>query len=166
MRGIRLTALGLLAAAGCLNFDEQGQESFFRRPEPVGPLPALAPASTEAAARVDSVGRRVVAANPQIGARPLFHTIGAPQPDIFHRGNTDVLVTEGLVRQCATDGQLAAVLCAELGKMVSEREAATPTAVRRPDRLTPIDTRIGIDTGWGTAPDQTRLRELADFDKD
>jgi predicted Zn-dependent protease len=164
MRRVRFAALGLFAAAGC--FEPPGAESYFRRPEPPGPPPNLAPASTEAAARVDTIGRGVLAANPQIGARPLFHTIGAPQPEVFHRSSGDVYVTEGLVRQCASDGQLAAVLCTELGKVVSEREARTPPAVRKPERLPPIDTRIGNDTGWGTAPDQTRLRELADVDRE
>jgi hypothetical protein len=85
---------------------------------------------------------------------------------VFHRGTSDIFVTEGLVRQCATDGQLAAVLCTELGKLVSEREALTPAAVRRPDRTPPMDSGVGRDAGWGTAPDQTRLRELADYDRD
>jgi hypothetical protein len=164
-RGLGWVAgLGGLAVAGCFTFDEPAKESLFRAPPP-GPPPNLTPASTEAAARVDQLGRRILAANPQAAARPLFRTIGAPQPEVFHRGTTDVFITEGLVRQCATDGQLAAILCAELGKLVSEREAQTPAAVRRPEHLPPIDTGIGRDTGWGTAPDQTRLRELADYDK-
>jgi hypothetical protein len=164
MRRARFAALGFFAAAGCLGLDEPGSDSFFRRPEPTGPLPALSPASTEAAARVDSIGRRILASNPQVGARPMFRTIGAPQPEVFHRGTSDVYITEGLVRQCASDGQLAAVLCTQLGKMVAEREALTPGSVRKPERLPPIDTRVGTDSGWGTPPDQTRLRELADVE--
>ncbi|HEY1378043.1 MAG TPA: hypothetical protein VGF55_14680 [Gemmataceae bacterium] len=158
-----------LAAAGCFGPDGPGTDTAFRRPELATPPVATAPASTEAAARVDAVGRAITAANPQAGVTTrslLFHTIGAPQPEIFHRGTSDIFVTEGLVRQCATDGQLAAVLCTELGKLVSEREALTPAAVRAPDRPPPIDTGIGRDTGWGVAPDQTRLRELADYDRD
>ncbi len=118
---------------------------------------------------MDAVGRAILAANPQSGVttRSLrFNTIGAPQPELFHRGTSDIFITEGLVRQCATDGQLAAVLCTELGKVVSEREALTPAEVRRPDRQPPIDTGLGRDAGWGVAPDQTRLRELADYDRD
>src|SRR4051794_30795784 len=169
MRTVCWAALGGLAAAGCLGPDGPGSESFFRRAQPPGPPPAVTPASTEAAARVDALGRRIVAANPQTGTVSralLFHTIGAPQPEVFHRGTSDIYVTEGLVRQCASDGQLAAVLCTELGRLVSEREALAPTSVRQPERLPPIDTRIGQDAGWGTAPDQTRLRELADYDRE
>jgi hypothetical protein len=94
----------------------------------------------------------------------MFRTIGAPQPEVFHRGTSDVYLTEGLVLQCQTDGQLAAVLCAELAKMVAEREAAAPTGVRQPDKLPPIDVPVSAD-GFAGAPDQTRLRELADYEK-
>ena len=167
MRRFRWIAPVFLAAAGCVGFDDPAATAI-HRPALAAPPPAMAPASTEAAARVDSIGRCIVAANPQTGADTrslLFHTIGAPQPEVFHRGTGDIFITEGLVRQCGTDGQLAAVLCTELGKLVSEREAPTPAAVRRPERPPPIDTGIGRDAGWGVAPDQTRLRELADYDR-
>src|SRR5436853_370952 len=88
-----LAGLGGLALAGCLG-DEPAAESYFRRPEPPPAPPQLAPASTEAAGRVDAIGRRILAANPQAGARPMFRTIGAPQPELFHRGTSDVYVTE------------------------------------------------------------------------
>lgn len=168
MRRIRWMAPGCVAVAGCFGFDEPGTTNAFRRPDMNYPAPPTTPASTEAAARVDTVGRGLIAANPQTGLDTrslMFHTIGAPQAEVFHRGN-DIFITEGLVRQCTTDGQLAAVLATELGKMVSEREAATPAAVRRPERPPPIDTGIGRDAGWGVAPDQTRMRELADYDRD
>jgi hypothetical protein len=166
MRRMPIAAWGLcgLAAAGCFSLDDQRQESFFRRPEPQTAPLNVAPATTEAAARVDTIGRGILAANPQIGAKPLFRTIGAPRPEVFHRGTDDVYVTEGLVRLCETDGQLAAVLCAEVAKMVAEREAAAPAAVRRPERLPPIDVPVGAD-GLAGAPDQTRLRELADYER-
>ena len=169
MRRICWAAVGYLAAAGCPHFDGPGSGGIPARPTPPAPAPAVAPASSETAARVDAIGRGILAANPINGldTRTVrFITIGAPQAEVFHRGATDVFITEGLVRQCASDGQLAAVLCLELGKLVSEREALTPAAVRQPERTPPIDTRIGKDTGWGVAPDQTRLRELADFDRD
>src|SRR4051812_17171997 len=104
-----LSAMLLILAAGCIENDEP-VSSFFRPAAPAN-LPPLDPASTEAAARVDAIGRRILAANPEVGARPLFRTVGSPQPEVFHRGTTDVFVTEGLVKQCPTDGQLAAILC-------------------------------------------------------
>src|SRR4051794_4882356 len=169
MRRARFAALTTLAVAGCFGADGPGSPAAFRRPEPAGPPVNTTPAATEVAARVDALGRCIAAANPQAGVDRrslMFHTIGSPQVEVFHRGTSDIFVTEGLVRQCTTDGQLAAVLCSELGKLVSEREALTPAAVRRPDRTPPMDSGVGRDAGWGTAPDQTRLRELADYDCD
>ncbi len=161
MRTPYLAAVAL-CAAGCLSNDDRlGGEAVRTLPPP-----NVAPASTEAAARVDAVGRVVLAKNPSIGAKPLFRTIGAPQPEVFHRGTADVYITEGLVKQCTTDGMLAAALCQELGKMVAEREAVAPTAARRPERQPPPDVRVGTDSLLGTAPDGTRLRELADYDRE
>jgi hypothetical protein len=128
---------------------------------------AFSPASLEAATRVDTLGRKLIDANPQAGLRPMFRTIGAPQPEIFHNGTFEVDITEGLVKQCKTDGELAAVLCHELGKMVSEREALAGPKARTPEREPPEDVRVGSDYGGTFGPaDQTHLAELAKFDKE
>jgi hypothetical protein len=168
MRRIRWAAVGCLAVAGCTHFDDASRGYIPPRPDMPTPPPAVAPASTEVAARVDAVGRRILAANPINGldTRTVrFVTVGAPQAEVFHRGTADIFITEGLVKQCTTDGQLAAILSLELGKLVSDREAVTPSAIRQPERTPPIDTGLNRDIGWGVAPDQTRLRELADFDR-
>jgi len=155
--------LAAMAFVGCIETDEPAL-SYFRRPEPLAAMPNITPASTETAARVDAVGRQLLAANPQIGSKPLFHTVGAPHPEVFHRGTTDVFVTEGLVKQCAGDGQLAAVLCLELGKMIREREAAVPNAVRTRDALPPMDDRLGLDDRMGGATDHANWKEEVDYD--
>ena len=131
-------------------------------------MPTVNPASTDTAARVDTMGRRILAANPGIGGKPMFTTIGAPQSEVFHRGMTDVFVTEGLVREC-TDEQLAAVLCLELAKMVREREAATPAQVARAIHCRPSMCVLAVTidsearqiaptcTSWSSS---TRIRKL------
>src|SRR5713101_6941225 len=92
---------------------------------PTGPVTRASnrPAPAESAARVDLLGRNILAANPQIGMKPQFMVIGSPQPEIFHKKTGELFITEGLVKQCKTEGELAALLSHELGKMVSEREA-------------------------------------------
>jgi hypothetical protein len=128
---------------------------------------SYAPASTAAAARVETLGRKIVMANPQAGLRPYFRTIGAPQPELFHVGTTEIDITEGLVSQCKTEGELAAVLCKEMGKMVSEREAVAGPQARSPEREPPPELRVGTDyAGTAGAPDQTRLAELGKFEKE
>lgn len=168
----RCLPLLVLFAAGCL-WDEPRQTTLVPG-NPLGNAPfvqrpvqtSFAPASLEAATRVDALGRKILAANPQIGDKPLFCTIGAPHPEVFHKGTTEVVLTEGLVQQCQTEGQLAAVLCQELGKMVSEREALAGPRARSPERQPPPEVRIGTDSmGLAGAPDQTRLAELARYDR-
>jgi hypothetical protein len=155
--------------AGCFGQKETTQlvpESPFGKAQPAPGIQRAAhsPASVETAARVDRLGRQILAANPQIGIKPLFVTIGAPQIELFHRNTSELTVTEGLVRQCATEGQLAAILCVELGKMVAEREALAAPQARRPDRQPPPDLRIGGEDNMFGPPDLTHQAELAKYD--
>jgi hypothetical protein len=160
----------LLLIVGCLNHSETAlvtDNPFgYSQPGPIRTKAAYSPASLEAAARVDALGRKILAANTQIGARPIFRTIGAPQPEVFHVSTSEIDITEGLVKQCQTDTQLAAILCNELGKLVAEREALAGPQARSPEREPPQEVRIGTDNAGSFGPaDQTHLAELAKFDK-
>lgn len=124
-------------------------------------------ATLEVAARVDSMGRRILATNPQIGMQPQFLAIGAAGLEIFHPDLSKVVITEGLVKQCTSDGQLAALLCVELGKMVSEREALAGPKTHAPEREPPMEVRVGSDNAFSAgAADQTYLAERWKFDRD
>src|SRR5262249_44916335 len=57
-------------------------------------------ASTEAGARVDSLGRQLLQCNKQIGLQPLFRTYGDPRLGVWHVGTSEVCITEGLANQC------------------------------------------------------------------
>lgn len=167
----RIVAVGLLAAAGCLT--EQSSTPLVPG-NPFGNAPIIqppkqiscSPASEEAAKRVGFVGQKLLLANPQLGVRPLFRTIGSPDAEVFHIGTSQVCITEGLVKQCTTEGQLAAVLSVELGKMVAEREALAGPQARAPERDPPITLRVGNDSGgpYG-APDLTHLAELGKYEQ-
>src|SRR3546814_14152828 len=66
--------------------------------------PKPSPATEEASLRVVQVGQKLLAANPQIGLKPLFSTIGPstagpPAEEIFHAGKNQVVITETLVRK-------------------------------------------------------------------
>jgi hypothetical protein len=160
----------ILAGAGCL--DEQN--SFLVPPGFFGnlfgdqaPQVSSVPASKEAATRVALVGQKVLAANPQLTVRPIFAAVGDPQPGIVHRGTDEITITEGLVRQCATEAQLAAVLCQEMGKMAAEREAQVGVQLRAPNREPPPLMPVGHDGTGSTGPaDRTYLAELALYDKE
>lgn len=161
----------VLAAMGCLCQDSQTAlapaNPFAQAPAASATQVAYAPASEGIAARVDTVGRQVIEANKQIGVRPVFRTIGAPQPEIFHQGIVEIDITEGLAKQCVTDAQLAAVLCHELGKMVAERELLAGPQARKPEARPPMEVRVGNDNAGLFGPaDQTHLAELARYDRD
>jgi Peptidase family M48 len=129
--------------------------------------PAISDASLESAARVDMLGRQILAANQQLGVKPLFVTIAGPEPELFHIGTSEIYITEALVKRCATESQLAAVLCHELGKMIAARELRAGPELRTPDRQPPQEMRVGNDHagGLGTA-DQIHRAELAKFEKE
>src|SRR5581483_9541454 len=64
------------------------------------------------------------------------------------------------------EGQLTAVLCTELGKMVTERELLAGTQSRNPDVLPPMNVPVGNDNaGLISSPDQTHLAELGMYER-
>jgi hypothetical protein len=137
-------------------------------PPPMEPPPthrSYAPASGETNLTVDVIGQKILDANRQAGLRPVFITIGTSVPEVFHRGTTELYITEGMVKQCPADGQLAAVLCNELGKMVAEREALAGPQIRNPERRLPINVPWG-NSGQIDAADQVRLAEEEKFDRE
>jgi hypothetical protein len=134
------------------------------RPGPEAPATArqtsYAPADKAIAFRLDMLGRKILAANPHAGLQPVFIPIGEPQLEVFHKGLDQIYVSEGLIKKSASEAQLAAVLCRELGRMVSEREALASVATRDPDRGPPPEVSFG-NAGQIDAADQVRYAELA-----
>ena len=118
----------------------------------------------ESALKVAKVGQKLLQANPQIGIRPAFHTIGAPHAEIFHQGSEQIMVTEALVKECSEE-QLAAVLGLELAKMLQESETTQPVG-RILDRTPSLSVPIGSDrySAFGPA-DMTILAERAEIDR-
>jgi hypothetical protein len=133
-----------------------------RRPMPT--KVSYAPAAQEVSFRVLLMKDKLVGDNPQVGIKPHVIAIGSADPEIFHVGMNYVYITEGMVRQCATEGQLAAVLANELGRMISEREAAVADEIRQPERLLPIQLPIG-GSGSSRDRDPTYYNELAQHEK-
>jgi hypothetical protein len=116
------------------------------------------------AMRVDKVSREVKARNQDTGLDPRVAIIGLPTPEIFHQGNHVIYVTEGLVRGCKTLDELAAVLCLELGKMASEREAFAAARARQADNRPPMEVPIG-NAGQFNAGDGVHMTELVRYDQ-
>jgi hypothetical protein len=158
--------LGLALLAGCLH----NPRNSLVPPTSANGQVAHAPPATEAVAvRVGALGKKILEANPQMGLQGMVQTLGVSEPTIFHRLNKDfcvVYISEGLVKQCATEGQLAAVLCMELGRAASEQAALHPPAAPQIDIEPPPAVAVGNDTGgvMGSA-DLTHLAELGKVDE-
>jgi hypothetical protein len=170
-RCLPLGVLFLTAVLGCVGDDPNflvPVNPFSNAPAPPAPIQAASyvPPSAESATRVALVGQKVLAANPQMGLRPVFRTIGAPTEEVFHRGTAEVAITEGLAKKCTTEAQLAAVLGQELGKMAAERGASS--AVFHPTERDPaMQMPIGGDAVGSRGPaDLTYLAELAPYDRE
>ncbi len=159
----------LLSGVGCVGFLEpektaQVSNQFFESaPQAVAKSPV--PAAEESiCVRVDFVGRKVVAANPQIGMRPLFATIQSPSPEIFHVDQRVVYITDGLVKQLPSEADLASALSFELARMVAERESRVRQDLKFNAARPPIQLPIG-GTGPLAATDMVSTFEMAKYDK-
>lgn len=157
-RRLACSLLLVCGISGCLTENTDRFGRFGKTPIP--PNDKLPKGSLEAASRVDALGRQIIASNPDLSVNPLFMTIGVPQVTAFHRGVTDIYVSDGVVQRCKTDGELAAVLCNELAKMMLEAEAQGRTKPA-PERDRPYTPNLHRDGD----PDQTQLAEQAIFEK-
>ena len=122
-------------------------------------LPSYSPAHIATSARVEEIGRKIIAQNTFTGIEPQFITHGVSETALFHRGPEELHISEGLVNLCKTDAQLAAVLCSELGKMSAEKRNASRTAPARdsiPDSALPGGTSIAGGVGDNTVRDAER----------
>ncbi|MFO0964754.1 MAG: hypothetical protein U0793_04080 [Gemmataceae bacterium] len=177
----RLLLIGLVGLGGCLGEEQTllvGGNPF-NQPAQLAPVTrsSYAPAGKEVALKVDQAGQKIAINNPQLGFHPVFATIGSPRLEIFHAeaaipNEKDsklappapvVYITEGLVKRCANDLELSAVLSYELGRIVAERDAKVSPAVRNPERPLPIRVPVG-DSGRG-GPDLTAVAEIGKFEK-
>jgi hypothetical protein len=144
---------------GCESSPFRALTSFKNRPVelPEGRQPSLA-----SAARVDEVGRKILAANVFSGLEVSFQTIGDPEPLLFHHGRQGLFISDSLVNRCQNEEELAAVLCSELGKMIAEQRNAVRMGYRDP-----ISNLSFASSGEanGITGDQFRLAELAEIEK-
>ncbi len=147
----RMLLLSVILAAGCVG--KQSLTSWFQ-----GEPAATREANLAAAARVDQVGRKILAANPLSGVGATFQVIGHEDSILFHRDRAGVFISDTLVEQCKTDAELAAVLCTELGKMVAEERNLARMGYSEPFAQVPTE---NTRDGSNLAADPVRLTEAA-----
>lgn len=127
---IAAAACACVSQAGCVTGDLAVQRSPV--PDPSSPNsakvktpgnPKIPMAHIETSRRVEQLGKQILTQNPFTGVEPAFATAGVPETVLFHRGTELIVVSEGLVKKCKNDAELAAVLCTELGQMVAENQS-------------------------------------------
>lgn len=145
-------ALGDWSVSRALGWEEVKTPSMKQYPQ----------ASLPIAERVDSLGRKIIAQNTFTGIEPMFWAVGVPEPMLFHKGYQELYISEGLVKQCKNEAELAAVLCSELGQMWAEKQAARRVGAERdtfPEVGLPGGTTV-MGAG-GTPDDPGRAAERA-----
>jgi len=156
-----LLVLALFGISGCM--DGFGQGLLRQEPVSLPPVPKITPASTAAASKVDALGRDILKANPTLPVQPAFLTVGVPEPMLFHRGEREIYISEGMVNACQTDARVAAALCTELGKVIVEQEMLANRARRT---IPPVRGGVSSNVDGGLyGADQTELVELARYEK-
>ncbi len=157
---MRIATFALLILCGCQD------SKWFRTAGRLVNTPVTVPKTREpsvaAAARVDQMGRQILSANLFCGVDTSFQLIGNDEPLLFHRGQESVFISDSLVNRCASDEQLAAVLCHELAKMVAEKRNAARMGYAEP--LMNVTQTNNGEMG-GITGDQFRLAELAAIEK-
>ncbi|MBN9523485.1 hypothetical protein J0H58_34060 [bacterium] len=148
----RGVALLFVLLCGCVHEGSFSVEKLLGWDDPAAPK--IGPASVQIAERVDTLGRKIMGQNPFTGLDPLFHTVGVQESVLFHRGTAEVFVSAGLVEKCKTEPELAAVLCAELGKMTAEKRRAATVGKDR-------DSIPNVALPGADGFDATRAAELA-----
>ena len=165
-----------LVCTACVDFEMPGQRTEQLSPSFDSPPPAVRaakvnmPGADESiCVRVDAVGRKMIAANPQLGMQPHFAAFGSPTPELFHVDHKMVCVTDGLVKKLTSEADLAAALSYELGRMVAEREARVKQDLKTAAVRAPIQMQVGNAGQFGGGqfggPDMSAVAEMARYDQ-
>ena len=157
-----LRSLAVVVAAG-VAVATTGCFSLFKTGSPVvsGKVvetPTLTPAAADAADRVSAVGADLLAATPLGIPEVDFFAVGSPDPELFHQSANIVYISDGLVKRCRTDGELAAVLATEVGRLTAE--------FRRAARKESPDPIPAAAESSRSNSDPARDLYLAQFEKD
>ena len=158
MRAFPYLALAF-ASAGCA--DVLGDRSVNGIVNKEVKTTAVSAASVESSARVDKIGRQLLAGSPFLGIDVSFQTIGKPEPELFHRDAQGLFISEGFVLKCKSNEQLAAVLASEIGLMVAEMRMTERMRLPEPLPTAALGPKLDGTTDY----DPGRAMELAQFEK-
>jgi len=154
-------------ALGCAHSDWSVMKSLSPEPSIPGTVKVKTPgnpniplAHLETTERVETLAKRIVSQNPFTGIEPIVYVLGVKESVLFHRGSQELFISEGLVKKCKTEAELAAVLSTELGQMMAEKRSVARTADDR-DTIPSSALPGGISVAGGAPADLGREAEVA-----
>ena len=167
---ILLAIFASTGSTGCLGLGVSDSWNIPAEAKENGQLPANLPvkppkpgeqtATTGEAVRVAKIGHEILTKNPGLGVHPIFQTTGEAKLVLSHKAAKVVVISESLSKQCG-DGELAALLSDELGRMVVEQESLATRV--KPGSYTPRPLAGGMDRDGGSfgPADGVQLAEAA-----
>lgn len=128
---------------------------------PSAPPTVKAPAATSGeAVRVAKIGHEILDKNPGLGIKPIFQTTGETELVLTHKSARLLIISESVSSKC-TDGELAALLADELGRMVVEQESLSSRVKPTQGNQMPVGGGMDRDGGAFGPADGTMLAEAA-----
>jgi len=124
------------------------------------PQPGEKSATAGEAVRVAKIGHEIITKNPGLGVHPIFQTTGEAKLVLSHKAAKVVVISESLSKQCG-DGELAALLSDELGRMVVEQESLASRVKPGAANTRPLAGGMDRDGGSFGPADGVQLAEAA-----
>jgi len=165
-----LAACPVMTSTGCLGLGVNDSWNIPAEAKENGQLPSNLPAklpnpgeqtaTTGEAVRVAKIGHEILTKNPGLGVHPIFQTTGETKLVLSHKAAKVVVISESLTKQCG-EGELAALLADELGRMVVEQESLATRV--KPGSSNPRPMAGGMDRDGGSfgPADGVQLAEAA-----
>ena len=130
---MRRFAFLFLAVAGCETLSPFASPVDNR----IVPQGTISAESHAAAEKLDRVGRQILSTNPFLVSAPAFGFVGTKDPELFHQNVEAVFASEGLINQCKSDDELAALLCVELARITAESRNLARIGLAQTDTTLP-----------------------------
>lgn len=121
----------------------------------------MSPAVAAAQARVKPLVDRLLAENRNLGLKPAFLITDQPEPVVQRREFERVFLSEGLVRSCTSDGQLAGLLALQLADLYVARRQQMQSDLAANGRNPPPTVTMIREYGSIGNPDMIHLAEIA-----
>lgn len=134
-------------------------------PPGTGALPMTADPNSPEQARVATTANRLYQANPWLLAKPRWYVAEGEGPGITTRNDQTVIINANLVRS-ASDGQLAALMCMQLGDMMALQQQRTKAAAQQRRQTTAPPDYYQQRDGMSSTQAALELGEVASYRDD